>query len=216
VRGFDVYSRLSATGAGLAALILLAAAAFSQEVLRTNYVPSGDYSQGIVGDLWKFTCPPGGSVSVAVDTKNDNGNGTSNLNLRFEIADRRGNLLAVADEDMDCQYTSVCGYDCPQVVDLACGLGNPHTIVIYSHPSNAANSHTGQLCTGGGGYDLSVSAVNRKGVNVKERVLALGGSAKRFTPPWAGGVGLQGPALDDEGVPSFFFPSAKTFGPPPN
>lgn len=211
-----MHSRFSATGACLATLVLLAAAVFSQEVLRTNYVPSGDYSQGVVGDLWKFTCPPGGSVSVSVDTKDDNGNGSSNLNLRFEIADQRGNLLAVGDEEMDCRYDSVCGYVCPQVVDLACGLGNPHTIVIYSLPSNATNTRTGRLCTGGGGYDLSVSAVNRRGLNVKERALALGGSARRFAPPWAGGVGTQGPALDDEGVPSFFFPSAKTFGPPPN
>lgn len=211
-----MYSRLFTTGASLAVLILLAAVVFSQDVLRTNYIPSGDYSQGIVGDLWKFTCPPGGAVSLAVDTKNDNGNGTSNLNLRFEIADKKGNLLALGDEDMDCSYDSVCGYVCPQVVDLACGLGNPHTIVIYSYPSNASNTLTGQLCTGGGGYDLIVSAVNPKGVNVTETSLALGGSANRFKPTWAGGVGNQGPALDDEGVPSFFFPSAKTFGPPPD
>lgn len=211
-----MYSRFFTTGASLAGLILLAGVVFSQDVWRTNYIPSGDYSQGIVGDLWRFTCPPGGSVSLAVDTKNDNGNGTSNLNLRFEIADQRGNLLALGDEDMDCSYDSVCGYVCPQVVDLACGLGNPHTIVIYSYPSNASNTLTGQLCTGGGGYDLIVSAVNRKGVNVTETGLALGGSAKRFKPTWAGGVGVQGPALDDEGVPSFFFPSAKTFGPPPD
>ncbi len=77
--------------------------------------------------------------------------------------------------------------DCPRVVDLACGLGNPHTIVIYSHPSNATNSLTGKLCTGGGGYDLSVSAVNRRGVSMKESALALGGSANRF--------GLLGPVV---------------------
>lgn len=211
-----MYSRLSTIGACLAGLILLTAVVLSQDVVRTNYIPSGDYSQGMLGDLWKFTCPSGGSVSLAVDTKNDNGNGTSNLNLRFEIADQRGNLLALGDEDMDCKYDSVCGYVCPQVVDLACGLGNPHTIVIYSYPSNPSNTLTGQLCTGGGGYDLIVSAVDREGANVTERALAIGGSARRFKPTWAGGVGRQGPALDDEGVPSFFFPSAKTLGPPPD
>ncbi len=195
-------------------LTFLTAVVRGQEVLRTNYIPSGDYNQGIVGDMWTFLCPPGGSVSAAVDTKNDTGNGKSNLNLRFEVADRRGNLLALGDEEMDCTYDSVCGYSCPRVVDLVCGLGNPHTIAIYSHPSNASNSLTGQLCKGGGGYDLIISAVNRNGVQLKEGALALGGGARRFAPSWSGGVGKFGPALDDEGVPSFFFPGAKTFGPP--
>jgi hypothetical protein len=210
-----VFSRLSATGTVLAAIFVLAAVVFGQEVLRTNYIPSGDYSEGIVGDMWTFVCPTGGWVSVAVDTKNDTGNGKSNLNLRLEIADKKGNLLALGDEEMNCAYDSICGYSCPQVVDVACGLGNPHTIAIYSHPSNASNTQTGQLCKGGGGYDLTVSAVKRNGVPVTELALALGGSSKRYKPPWAGGVGIYGPALDDEGVPSFFFPSARTSGPPP-
>lgn len=202
--------------AGFAALVAFPAVlVFAQEALRTNYIPSGDYSEGVVGDLWTFTCPSGGWVSVALDTRNDNGDGTSNLNPSFEIVDKKGNLIADSDDDMACTYDPACGYSCPQVVDVACGSGNPHTLAVYSVPSNPGNTaNPPMLCVGGGGYDLMMSAIKRNGVPVKEKALKLGGSARRTVPKWAGGTGKQGPALDDEGVPSFYYPSAATFPPP--
>lgn len=216
-------------GLGVVAVLLLATVpAFAQiEVVRTGWIPSGDYELGAIGDMWSFTCPPKGSVSIFVDTHPDNGaanfpDSTSNIDPVIEVVDGKGALLltgeldpdrfVTADEEEPCTFTPVCGWSCPKVVDLPCGHGNPHTLAIYSFPSFDDNTNaTGVLCAGGGGYELILSAKNKKGKDLKEAALKLGGGAVRKIPRWAGGISKNEPVLNDEGVPSFEWPGQVTF-----
>lgn len=191
----------------MATVLLQALPAVAQAVDRTGWIPSGHYDEGVIGDMWTFTCPPGGRVTVFVNTKNDTGTGQSNIDPSLEVVDADGNLLGTGNENVVCNFEPVCaplGGPCP-LADIVCGSGNPHTITIYSSPSD--------VCVGGGGYELSVLGVNRRNRVVRGETLNLGGGPVRTIPNWAGGVGRRGPALDDEGVPSILFPGPATFTP---
>ena len=156
--------------------------------------------------MYTFHCPSKGTVSILVDTTDDTGANQSNLDLVLEVTDGKGNLLLqpfgnpnlTGDDEAACTFIPGCGFACPQVIDLACGKGNPHTLAIFSFP-------TAPGCIGGGGYILTISALNKKGKVVKDKAIKLGGGPPRKTPKWADGVVKNQPALNDEGVPSHFF-----------
>jgi hypothetical protein len=195
---------------------LLSAALYAQTpggaAFRSNWIPSGGYSDGAIGDLWTFICPPAGKVSIWVDTVDDTGNGKSNIDPAIEIVDRRGHLVALANNNAACTNTPVCASSpssCPRLFQVACGAGNPHSIVVYSTPSTG--------CTGGGGYKLWVATRTSGGGVPSVGAVRLGGGAPRIAPTLAADIAKIPPALDNEGVPSFALPGARTFrtGSPP-
>ena len=197
--------------AGVTVGFLLSAELFAQTpddaAFRSNWIPSGGYSDGAIGDLWTFKCPPNGRVSIWVDTIDDTGNGQSNVDPAIEVVDRLGHLVALANNNASCTNTPVCANSpspCARVLRALCGTGNPHSIVVYSTPLT--------ICTGGGGYKLWVATKTRLGKLTPSSAIGLGGGAIRITPTWARDIPRIPPALDNEGVPSFAFPGAQTFG----
>lgn len=197
--------------AGVTAVSLLSAPLFAQTpadaAFRSNWIPSGGYSEGAIGDLWTFNCPPKGSVSIWVDTVDDTGNEQSNVDPSIEVVDRLGHLVALANNNASCTNTPVCASSpspCARVLRAVCGTGNPHSIVVYSTPST--------ICTGGGGYKLWVATKTRLGKLTPSSAIRLGGGTMRVTPIWARDIPRIPPALDNEGVPSFAFPGPITFG----
>ncbi len=190
---------------------LLSATLFAQTpdqaAFRSNWIPSGDYSDGAIGDLWTFNCPPKGRVSIWVDTMDDTGKGKSTVDPVIEVVSRLGHLVALADNNAACTNVPVCANSpspCARVFHALCGSGNPHSIVVYSAPS--------RNCTGGGGYKLWVATTSRLGKVTPSSAIGLGGGTVRVTPRWARDIPAIPPALDDEGVPSFALPGAQTFG----
>jgi hypothetical protein len=197
--------------AGVTAVFLLSAALFAQTpdnaTFRSNWIPSGGYSDGAIGDMWTFTCPPKGSVSIWVDTVDDTGNGKSNIDPAIEVVDKLGHLVALANNNASCTNTPLCASSpspCARVLRAACGSGNPHSIVLYSTPST--------ICAGGGGYKLWVATATKVGKVSASSAIRLGGGTVRITPTWAADIAKIPPALDNEGVPSFALPGAQTFG----
>lgn len=197
--------------AGVTAVFLLSAAVFAQTpdnaTFRSNWIPSGGYSDGAIGDLWTFTCPPKGSVSIWVDTVDDTGNGTSRIDPAIEVVDKLGHLVVLANNNASCTHTPVCASSpspCARVLRAACGKGNPHSIVVYSTPST--------VCAGGGGYKLWVATATRLGKVSPSSAIKVGGGTLRVTPTWAADIVKISPAFDNEGVPSFALPGAQTFG----
>ena len=197
----------------VAGLLVPVIAHAQNEVHRWNWVPSGN-SFLALGDLWTFNCPAKGTVTVWANTWDDTGTGSSNLDLAIEVRDKTGALLVdqfgspfggLGDEQFPCAVTSACGYWCPQVSEIPCGKGNPHTIAVYSYPSAESNALTGVACVGGGSYELVVSAQDKKGKDVSAKNIKLGGSANRKVPTWGGEmIDKMGPALNDEFIPAFY------------
>ncbi len=199
---------LAAGTIGFLLSTLLGAQTHSDAAFRSNWIPSGGYSDGAIGDLWTFTCPPRGSVSIWIDTLDDTGSGESNLDPAIEVVDRLGHLVALANNNASCTNTPVCANSrspCARLFRAACGTGNPHSIVVYSIPS--------ATCTGGGGYKLWVATMARSGKVSPSSAVQLGGGTARLAPRWAPDITKILPALDNEGVPSFAHPGAHTFGP---
>lgn len=186
---------------GLAALLIAGPLAHGQAT-AINTIPSGVWWAPVVGDAYTFTCPKKGFFYIFVDTLQDNAGGTSNLMLAMEVHDGQGNPVTFTIDDSLCSFASVCGYDCPDtLVYVPCGKGNPHTISIYSWPSDVSNSNTGVACNGGGGYELYLETVNKKGKMVNPK---LGGRGNNKLGKGAikHGFSKSGPALDNEAVPS--------------
>jgi hypothetical protein len=204
-------------GLGLMVMVLSSAPAGAQvDVFRANWVPGAQ--SFVFGDVWTFNCPVNGTVSVSVDTWDDSGATSSNIDPVLEVRDKDGQLLVSAsgsptgglsDDAHPCTIPPACGilnptfrFWCPEIVDIPCGKGNPHTILVYGNP-NATSSG----CAGGGAYALFVSAKDKKGKDVAENKLALGGGAKRKLPKWAEdqeGIDKSGPALDDVLIPAYY------------
>ena len=139
----------------------------------------------LLGDLWTFVCPKGGTVSVTLQRYTQ-----SDLDPEFEILDAEGNVLAGGDEEIACSVSSAsCSYLCAQELAVPCGSGNPHSIRVRDN-----------FCTGGS-YELSVEA-EKNGQALPAKALKLGGGAKRRVPKFLDPDGLlrEGPALDDEAV----------------
>jgi hypothetical protein len=114
------------------ALVGVAASEASAEpISRSNWVPNvGQLNvegEQPLGDLWTFKCPKGGTVNVSVDTKDATDAASSDIDPVLLVVDGAGNLLAFADDDVDCTYPPVCGFFCPSVSALACGGGGEHS-----------------------------------------------------------------------------------------
>ena len=193
-------------GLGLAAAVLLSSATVQAqtEVHRWNWIPSGRTFLAL-GDMWLFSCPAKGTVTVWANTWDDNGNASSNLDLVIEVRDKKGNLLldqfgdptgGLGDDEFDCAVTPTCGWKCPFVFEIPCGKGNPHSIAVYSSPG---------FCVGGGSYEMVVSAKDKKGRDVPAKKIKLGGSSNRKVPGWGGEmIDKMGPVLNDEFIPAFY------------
>jgi hypothetical protein len=65
-----------------------------------------------------------------VDTKDDTDAAQSDIDPVLLLVDGRGNLLALADDDIDCSYPPVCGFFCPSIAAVACGRGENHSLVV--------------------------------------------------------------------------------------
>jgi hypothetical protein len=209
---------LRAVLAILAPVVAAAAQASAEPISRSNWVPNvGQLNvegEQPLGDLWTFRCPEGGTVNVSVDTKDDTDAAQSDIDPVLLVVDGAGNLLAFADDDVDCTYPPVCGFFCPSVSALACGSeGNNddnddnddndgrHSIIVRDFGSSG--------CVGGGGYNLVVEVFTADGSQLSERRVDLGGGPERDVPKYALDLGKAptGPALDDEDVPQEFFDS---------
>jgi len=98
----------------IALMVAVAPQASAEPISRSNWVPNvGQLNlegEQPLGDLWTFKCPEGGTVSASVDTKDDTDAAQSDIDPVLLLVDGRGNLLALADDDVDCSYPPVCGF----------------------------------------------------------------------------------------------------------
>ena len=173
-----------------------AASATAQSARRRNWMPSGNTSPVLMGDLWSFKCPAGGFFAIFVDTMNDNSDGTSNLDPMLEVVDAKGNFLDFGDDNVGCTFAPTCGFACPSVGFNSCGTGT-HTVAIANVPGS---------CNGGGGYKLELTVIDKKGNVLTDTKTGLGGGAKIKAPKWATGLGKTEPVIDDSVVPSLILP----------
>lgn len=174
-------------------MVVAASSGFGAAITRVDWTPGG----GLVGDLWKFRCPAGGSVSAIVDTVPeiavDDQNFVSGLDPRLQIFDGQGNLLAAGDDDVDCSVDTQCGAGCPEVTEVPCGQGVNHSILVR-------DSGTLPACTGGGGYLLVIEVLNASGRSLGPVAVKLGGGPARRLPPWllqTDLIGARGPVVDN-------------------
>ena len=209
---------LRAVLAILAPVVAVVSQASAEPISRSNWVPNvGQLNvegEQPLGDLWTFKCPEGGTVNVSVDTKDDTDTAQADIDPVLLVVDGAGNLLAFADDDVDCTYPPVCGFFCPSVTALACGSdgsdnnhrndGNhgsdgKHSLIVRDF--GAAFDEA--ACQEGGGYSLVVEVFGADGKQLSERRVDLGGGPKRDVPEYALDLGKAptGPALDDEDVP---------------
>ncbi len=152
---------------------------------------------------------------MSVDTKDDTDNGEADIDPVLLVVDGAGNLLAFADDEVDCTYPPVCGFFCPSVTEVACGSAGrrhggdddddeePHSIIVRDF---GTATQTGTACQEGGGYNLVVEVFKADGRQLSERRVELGGGPDRDVPRYALDLGKAptGPALDDEDVPNEF------------
>ena len=209
-----------------ASMVAAAPLAVAEPISRSNWVPNvGQLNvegEQPLGDLWTFKCPKGGTVNISVDTKDDTDEAQSDIDPVLLVVDGAGNLLAFADDDVDCTYPPVCGFACPSVTAVACGSDSgrnahhedkePHSIIVRDF--GAAGD---PACQEGGGYNLVVEVFNADGRQLSERKVELGGGPEREVPEYALDLGKAptGPSLDDEDVPhglEFFDAGANTSG----
>jgi hypothetical protein len=182
-------------------LVAVAPPTSAEPISRSNWIPNvGQLNlegEQPLGDLWTFRCPGGGTVNVAVDTKDDTDTGQSDIDPVLLVVDGTGSLLAFADDDVDCTYPPVCGFFCPSVTAVACGGEGRHSVIVRDFGT------AGTDCQEGGGYNLTVEVFTADGRQLSEQAVDLGGGPRRNVPSWA--VDLDkapvGPALDDEDVP---------------
>ena len=165
---------------------------FGAAITRVDWTPGG----GLVGDLWKFRCPAGGSVSATVDTipkiAIDDQNFVSGLDPRLQIFDGQGNLLAAGDDDVGCTVDTQCGAGCPEVTSALRPGGQPQ------HPGARQRGPAGVhrrrgLSPGHRGLERERSIPRSGGGE------AGGGPARRL-PPWllqTDLIGAQGPVVDN-------------------
>ena len=162
-------------------------------------------TQEPLGDLWTFKCPPGGSVRVAIDTKDDTDDAASEIDPVLVILDGQGIVVGFGDDEDACSYPPVCGFRCPSA-RADCGQPGRHSIVVRDF---GAVDGAGPACEQGGGYELSVEVVDAGGQPLTDpEEVKLGGGARktRSLPGWLRALGNApvGPALDDEDVPKAF------------
>jgi hypothetical protein len=186
----------------IAPLGVLASQASADEVHRSNWVPNVGQpnipGEQPLGDLWTFRCPKGGTFTAFVETKDDTDTAQSDIDPVLLVVDGQGNVLASGDDNFNCFYPPVCGFQCPRVDNIACGQDGKHSIIVRDF--GAAGTPP---CQEGGGYNLTVQVFNSSGSQLPERRVELGGGPKRDVPRYAleFGKAPTGPALDDEDVP---------------
>jgi hypothetical protein len=201
---------LRAMLAAVALVGVAASEASAEPISRSNWVPNvGQLNvegEQPLGDLWTFKCPKGGTVNVSVDTKDATDAASSDIDPVLLVVDGAGNLLAFADDDVDCTYPPVCGFFCPSVSALACGGGGEHSEHSIIVRDFGAADATGTPCQEGGGYNLIVEVFTQDGRQLSERRVELGGGPERDVPKYALKLAKAptGPALDDEDVPQGF------------
>jgi hypothetical protein len=189
----------------IAPLGLMASQASADEVHRSNWVPNvGQLNipdEQPLGDLWTFRCPKGGTVTAFVETKDDTDTAQSDIDPVLRVVDGQGNVLASGDDEFNCFYPPICGYQCPRVDNIACGQDGKHSIIVRDFGASVA---TGTPCQEGGGYNLTVQVFDSSGSQLPERRVELGGGPRRDVPRYAleFGKAPTGPALDDEDVPA--------------
>jgi hypothetical protein len=183
------------------------AIAAADEVRRSNRVPNvGSLVAGEqpLGDLWTFRCPQGGSVRVAVDTKDDTDDGGSAIDPVLVVFDGQGNVIGFGDDEDECSYRPLCGFRCPSV-RADCGLRGRHSIVVRDF---GVADRPEPACQEGGGYELSVEVLAAGRQPLSERKVKLGGGPRKIAslPAWLRDArsAPAGPALDDEAVPKAF------------
>ncbi|MDF2765694.1 MAG: hypothetical protein K0S81_2688 [Rhodospirillales bacterium] len=193
----------------LAATVLMGAPApaAADKLHRSNSVPNvGELTSGEqpLGDLWTFRCPRGGSVTVAVDTKDDTDDGGSAIDPVLVVFDGQGNVIAFGDDEDECSYRPLCGFRCPSV-RADCGLRGRHSIVVRDF---GVADRPEPACQEGGGYELSVEVLDAARQPLSEQKVKLGGGPRKIAslPAWLRDArsAPARPALDDEAVPKAF------------
>ena len=166
------------------------AIAAADEVRRSNRVPNvGNLVAGEqpLGDLWTFRCPQGGSVRVAVDTKDDTDDGGSAIDPVLVVFDGQGNVVGFGDDEDECSYRPLCGFRCPSV-RADCGLRGRHSIVVRDF---GVADRPEPACQEGGGYELSRRGARRRAA----AAVRAGGQARRRTaqdpPPCQPGCAMH-------------------------
>jgi len=198
----------------LVAALAMTGTAAADEVNRSNWVPNVgnldlEAGEQPLGDLWTFRCPAGATVGLSVDTKDDTDVGLSLIDPVLLVIDPSGNLVAFADDEIDCTYLPACGFNCPSAQGISCGKGGTYGVVVRDYGASD--------CVGGGGYELTLVVDGSAGRRERKPGAGLGGGPGRHVPPWAVALGKApvGPALDDEDVPHGleFFESSSLAGP---
>ena len=193
----------SVVGCACVGALVCSVATAADEVRRSNWVPNVGQrpnDQLPLGDMWTFRCPPGGSFSVSVDTRDDTDRGEATIDPLLEVVDGNGNDIAFADDTFACAFAPLCGFSCPALDEVACGEGDRHSLIIRDFGA------AGDGCEGGGGYDVFLTVFGPDGREFSEISTEFGGGAFRQLPRWVTlrlpAVGSIGPILDDEDVPN--------------
>ena len=95
----------SVVGCACVGALVCSVATAADEVRRSNWVPNVGQrpnDQLPLGDMWTFRCPPGGSFSVSVDTRDDTDRGEATIDPLLEVVDGNGNDIAFADDTFAC------------------------------------------------------------------------------------------------------------------
>lgn len=187
------------------------------QVTRTNELPNvgqlfvNGTEQKASGDAWTFLCPQGFTAKIFVDNKNDNDNdtdgdeNTGNVDLVAEAFDNNGNIIAFGDDNRNCSFAQVCGFECPEV-EFVCTSAAPKKTIEVRDFGTAQTSRrdggTEMACKGGGGYVITVQVTAPDGTILSEKSMELGGGAARDVPQFITDIGSStSPLLDDEELP---------------
>ena len=103
---------------GFAILIVFPVLVRAAELVRTEDLPPQSTeayinANGIlIGDVWTFHCPAGGSVEFSVDTVSVSGAVDQPLDpvARLYFG---STLIGFGDDEMACAVAPVCGFSCP-------------------------------------------------------------------------------------------------------
>ena len=167
-----------------ASMLIFNLGAAADEVHRSNWLPNVGERPGDqlpLGDVWTFRCLPDGSFSVRVDTRDDTDQGEAAIDPLLEVVDGNGNDIASADDTFACTFEPLCGFSCPSLDSVPCGLGDRHSLIIRDFGTASIG---GDFCEGGGGYDVFLTVISARGNEFSEVSTELGGGAFRQLPRW--------------------------------
>lgn len=183
------------------AILFAGAAAAQPTVIAETLAPAVDFGapeDGTFFDIWLFSCPQGGSATVAVDTLPVSGSGAdSPLDPAFYVYDStqtapdQGNVVAEGDDQFSCAIPTVCGFDCPEAV-VECTQGGEYRVMVWTWGDVSVGDYCGQQT---GSYLLAVEVFDGPGTTGSSVDPKLGGEPVRVSFP--GGPLPPGPAADD-------------------